>query len=80
MKEKQIIAKLTREILQGYRRGQIFTLQDDITKTGLMYNVAEILGSWPGKYAVKKAMDRMIASGSISIVCINTIKSIYQKK
>ena len=80
MKDKQSIAKNTREILQMYHRGKVFTLEDDITKTGLMYDVAAATGSWPSKYAVKKAMARMIASGSINIVCTNTIKSIYLKK
>jgi len=80
MKTKQTIARITREILQDYPKRLPFTLQDDITRSGLMYDVAKVLGSWPGKYAVKKAMFRMIRSGKINIICINTIKSIYQKK
>jgi len=80
VKGKQNIAKNTRSVLLGYERGKIFTLEDHVTKTGLMYDVAAATGSWPSKYAVKKAMARMIASGSINIVCTNTIKSIYLKK
>ena len=73
-------AKATRQVLESYQKGKLFTLQDDITRSGLMYDVAKVLGSWPGKHAVKKAMFRMIRSGKINIICINTIKSIYQKK
>ena len=80
MKSKQTTAKITRDILQDYPKRLLFTLQDDITRSGLMYDIAKVLGSWPGKYAVKKAMFRMIRSGKINIICINTIKSIYQKK
>jgi len=80
MKTKQTIAKITREILTNYPKRLLFTLQDDITHSGLMYDVAKILGYWPGKAAVKKAMFRMVKSGKINIICVNTIKSIYQKK
>ena len=80
MKTKQNIAQITRDILTDYPKRLLFTLQDDITRSGLMYDVFKVLGTWPGKHAVKKAMDRMIGSGKINIICINTIKSIYQKK
>jgi len=80
MKTKQTVAKITREILQDYPKRLLFTLQDDITRSGLMYDIAKVLGYWPGKYAVKKAMDRFVRSGKINIICVNTVKSIYQKK
>jgi len=45
-----------------------------------MYDVSKILGYWPGKYAVKKAMERLRKAGIVNVICINTIKSIYQVK
>ena len=80
MKTKQTIAKITREILTNYPKRLLFTLQDDITCSGLMYDVAKVLGSWPGKHAVKKAMERLGKAGIVKVICVNTIKSIYQKK
>ena len=73
-------AKATRQVLESYKRAKLFTLQDDLTRTGLMYDVSKILGYWPGKYAVKKAMERLRKAGIVNVICINTIKSIYQVK
>jgi len=78
MKTKQTIAKITRDILQGYPKRLLFTLQDDITRSGLMYDIAKVLGSWPGKYAVKKAMFRMIRSGKINISRTGNVCGIWR--
>jgi len=73
-------AKATRQVLQSYQKGKLFTLQDDLTRTGLLYDVSKILGYWPEKAAVKKAMERLVKAGIVNVICINTIKSIYHKK
>ena len=74
------VAKATRQVLQEYQIGQKFTLQDDLTKTGVVYDVAKILGYFPKKEAVKKAMERLVKAGIVDIECLVTVKSIYQKK
>jgi len=51
-----------------------------LTRTGLMYDVSGVLGYWPEKAAVKKAMERLGKVGIVNVICINTIKSIYQVK
>ena len=73
-------AKATREVLESYQRAKLFTLQDDLTRTGLLYDVSKVLGYWPEKAAVKKAMERLGKAGIVDVICVNTIKSIYQKK
>ena len=73
-------AKATRQVLESYKRAKLFTLQDDLTRTGLLYDVSKILGYWPEKAAVKKAMERLGKAGIVKVICVNTIKSIYQKK
>ena len=73
--KKPSTASLVREVLESYRRGQLFTLQDDITRTGLIYDIEKKLGKWPSEYAVKKALSRMN-----SVICGNRVKSIWQKK
>lgn len=78
--KKMTAAKATRQVLESYQRGKLFTLQDDITRTGLMYDVSKILGYWPEKAAVKKAMERLVKAGIVNVICVNTIKSIYQMK
>jgi len=73
-------AKATRQVLESYHRAKLFTLQDDLTRTGLLYDVSKVLGYWPEKYAVRKAMERLCKAGIVNVICVNTIKSIYQKK
>ena len=73
-------AKATRQVLESYQKGKLFTLQDDLSLTGLMYDVSGLLGYWPEKAAVKKAMERLGKVGIVNVICINTIKSIYQVK
>jgi len=46
----------------------------------LLYDVSKVLGYWPEKAAVKKAMERLGKAGIVDVICVNTIKSIYQKK
>ena len=73
--KKMTAAKATRITLEIYKRGRIFTMQDDITRTGLMYDVQKILGYCPSREAVKKAMQKLELT-----TCIDQWKSHYQKK
>jgi len=78
--KRMTAAKATRQVLESYQRAKLFTLQDDLTRTGLLYDVSKILGYWPEKAAVKKAMERLGKAKIIKIECIKKIQSIYQKK
>ncbi len=73
--EKLSTAQATRMALSEYERGKLYTMQDDLTRTGLMYDIEKLLGFWPSREAVKKAMQKEKTS-----ICINRVKSLYQKK
>lgn len=73
--KKITIAKATRDVLESYPRGKIFAMQEDVSGTGLLYDIAEKIGRWPSREAVKKAMQKLQGT-----ICIDQWKGHYQKK